>query len=139
MAEKSIREKIGEYLEDSKTSSDFYKAALKEVRRETDSFFKRAFVRQISKHSDFAYDLYKNDIGFWRNVAGDDTAKKAVKLLILYHNYRGIPSMIKEYVERSLYDSERIGKIYEKFYRPNAGMSEMRFLRSELKAELMLR
>lgn len=139
MAEKSLHDKISSYLDNAKMSSDFYKTALKEVRSETDSIFKKFLVLQTSKHSDFAYDLYKKDIGFWRNVAGDDTAKKSVKLLILYHSYIGTPSRIKEYVERSLHDSERIGKLYEKFYRPNAGRSEMNVLNGELRAELMLR
>ena len=139
MTEKSMHEKISGYLDNSKMSSDFYKAALKEVRSETNSFLKRAFVLQVSKHSDFAYDIYKKDIGFWRNVAGDETAKKAVKLLILYHSYIGTPVKIKDYVERSLNDSERIGKLYEKFYRPDADRQEMNLLNSELRTELMLR
>ena len=139
MAEKSIHEKISGYFDNSKMSSDFYKAALKEVRSETESIFKKVLVLQSSKYSDFAYDIYKKDIGFWRNVAGDETAKKAVKLLILYHSYRGTPGKIKDYVERSLHDSERIGKLYEKFYRPNAGAPEMNLLNRELKMELMLR
>ena len=139
MAEKSIHEKMSGYFDNSKMSSDFYKAALKEVRSETESIFKKVLVLQSSKYSDFAYDIYKKDIGFWRSVAGDDTAKKAVKLLILYHGYLGTPKKIKEYVERSLHDSERIGKLYEKFYRPNADGSTMGALNRDLRAELMLR
>jgi len=139
MAEKSTHDKIRGYLDNSKMSSDFYKAALKEVRSETESIFKKVLVLQSSKYSDFAYDIYKKDMGFWRNVAGDEAAKKAVKLLILYHSYAGTPVKIKDYVERSLYDSERIGKLYGKFYRPNAGRSEMNLLNRELGTELMLR
>ena len=138
MRDATIFTRLKEKIHTLKESADFYDEARMSVWKESEkSSFSKFLSMPIWRYNDLLYDKYKNLIPFWRNTLGEETAMKAVKLLVLYSWYSAGTSLLSLIYKRTMLgDSNGIEDLYARYYKPNASGSEMRKAGKDIKAEL---
>ncbi|OJT94521.1 MAG: hypothetical protein JJ59_00120 [Candidatus Micrarchaeum sp. AZ1] len=133
------------YLRQKKENTDFYQDVLESIKSDTHSWYKRNFTLPYWKYNDLSYDNYKNRIPFWRKLLEDENTKKALSLLIFYTSWdikgfigKGTTSRLVNEIANCAnnFDTERIGLLYNKYYKPNSKRLEYGMLRKELNQEL---